>query len=458
MSEKKVNYTKHFIFTGLIFVLGPSLGFSQKYLEPIILGMPRALEKAAARSVTQKALSVTLPALTEEFLVEAGLPSLHFDDLNVNYLYGPKPSIPNRVAFEPLVFPPAVTDAVGKNKVPLSPAAALQEERFTRLFNTTLSVEQFPVNGPLDKDFTALTVSNHAGQIDIVASLRKEFYSSLRSDLFHPLREDFPYDRYVPSQNLDVIYLGVAHYGHVENNIVNWVRAIKRKYPTRHIYFATEYVWDTSIPRTAEDIAPIKILRNKQQLLLQLEEADYHRYSFLQSVIDEGVPVVGIEPTTTMLAEAYKEAGVHLFDELIILRLNNLATSEVGLVKRNQIWAEHIRQIRAQDPDALVIVCGGAQHVAYSSSYSVPQLLKELKGFVIVQLHRLGKEALNPVLSQLEDRTYQQFVREAARSADRTDAHYVLTFKSPTEEGPRTSENLTSFKRAVGADVVVVVP
>ena len=240
--------------------------------------------------------------------------------------------------------------------------------------------------------------------------------------------------------------------------MVNWVRAIKRKFPTRNIYFATEYVWDTTIPRTAEDIAPIKILRNKQQLLLHLEEADYHRYSFLQDVIDEGVPVVGIEPTSAMIAEVYQEAGIQLYDELLYQRFENLATSEVGLAKRNKIWEAHVRQIREQDPDALVVVCGGAQHLAYSSSYSLPQLLEDLKGFVIMQVNRSGKESINPILSKLEDRSYQQFVREAARSADRTDARYVLTFKSPTDEGARTPENLATFKRVVGADVVVVVP
>lgn len=435
-----------------VFLLTPLLGFGQKYLEPIILGVPRVIEDGAVKSLTQNALRPAVPALTGKFLTQAGvLPSLHFDDLNVNYLYSSKPSLPNRVVLEPVFYPEETTHLLGKNEVKLSPAAGLYE---AQIMQHSLSEKLFPVSGPLDKDLTASAARNYAQQIDVIAALRNEFYASLHSELF---QDFFPYERYLPSQKPDIIYLGVAHAPAVESDMVNWVRAIKRRYPTRNIYFATEYVWDTLVPSSAQEVAPVKILRNKQQLLLQMDaEEDYQQYHFLQDIIDEGIPVVGIEPTVALLAQVEKEAGLHLHDELLFVRFENLATSEVGMALRNKIWAEHIRQIRAQDDNALVVVCGGAQHVTYSVRNSLPYLLGDLKGVVILQVTRRGKEALNPILSQLEDRTYQQFMRRDARRVG-PDSRYVLTLKSP-QAGQGPSANLDYFRRAIGADVTVIVP
>lgn len=460
---------KNLLSVSLILVLGSAAASGQKYLEPLFLRFPQMLGETTVKGVERSVMidgviKGAIPVVTGNFLLETGaLPSLHLDDLDVTYIRSSDPGVPNQVIFEPIVYPPAKTYQVGPHPVTLSPAAGIYKNEITQAFNRTLSDTQFPVYGPLDKQFTAQVAADYVKQIDVISVWKNQFRSSLRSDI---VRGNFPYERFLPFQKTDVIYLGISHERMIENDTVNWVRAIARKYPTRNIYFATEYVWDNLVFPKDDQVVPVKIVRTKEELLYRMDSiAEYKEYAFLQRILDLNVAgeqpriaVVGVEPATTMLAKVEQESPFRLSDRLLSHRLVTLSTSEVGMAKRNEIWAAHIRQILEQDENALVVVCGGAKHMEYSSRFSLPSLLSDLNGFAIAQVSRRGKVGINPVLTLLDDENYRSFVTEVVNKGPLLQARYVLQFKSPTPDGRYTPEELAPFKQAVGADVVVVMP
>ena len=454
MNEKKVNYTKHFIFAGLIFVLVPTFGFGQ----PLVNNLMRGLGKAAVKeAVIPGVAKQVIPAVTSDYLLKEGvLSTAAFDDVTVDYFRNSKPNSPSIVTFQPITYPLEKNIVIGDKHSVLVPPSLAEDAHFFNKSNLfLLSEKNFPNYAGIDEKNAYNNVKFQVKLADdITRFLRKEFYSSLRTEL---VGESFPYEKYLPSERIGMIAIGVQHGAAVEQDAVNWVRAIKRKYPTRHIYFATEYVWDSQSPHPSSYLPPLKILRDADQLKAQLlSEEDFYNYSFLQEVIEEGVPVVGIEPEMSLLAAVGEETGFDLTDELLYIRYQQFATSAAGMEFRNKKWVEHLHQIRQQDPEALIIVYGGAEHMSYSSVYSIPRQFEQDNCFTILQIESDGKKLISPLLASLEDRLYQQFVR---RDASRVgpDTRYVLTFKEPSENGPIPPQ-LSMFKDAIGADVLVVFP
>ena len=442
-----------------------------KFVFPILLLLPvfsfgeGALIKGVARMANVPG-KVLVPFLTRDFLKKSGILLQPYNDVWVNYY----PNVLNEttqenisslagtqanlVTIDPIVFPEAQKYDVGNNSVYLSPAAGVYQTEILWPVVFSLKDSQYPALSNLDQYVSARAANRKGGLVEQKTLVHNEFYASMQSGISE---ENFPYRSFLPSQKTDILFLGIAHTPEIEEDVINWVRAVKAHYTDRTIYFATEYVWDTIDPAYIKNLPPTKILRTEADLRAQfVSEPAYRQRAFLKDIIEE-VPIVGIDPTTAMLDLAQREASkARWLPAHLVSMYEEIATSEAGMELRNKAWAKHIADIFEKDPNALVLVMGGANHIAYSAvNKGVPGLLSDFNSFTILQVNREGKKIINPVMAHLEDRAYQHFA-QLAQTNDQ--ARYILTFKQPTGEIGKTVEDFNMYKEILGADVLIVVP
>ena len=280
------------------------------------------------------------------------------------------------------------------------------------------------------------------------------FYQSLQGILV----EKTPYlptkDRatgLLPSSPIDYVFVGEIHYNPLmHEELLELLRAVKAKYPSRNVYLATEYGWESNDWLDVFfDLPPLAKATNQKELRELLGDSKYVELKFLHDAINEGIPVVGLEPRLASLQYVSMELPGKPSSSRALARMKEFATSAYGLKWRNERWIKHIEQIRKEDPNALVVVHGGAQHTSFHELTSVANQLKG-KSFSVALMDERGREMNNPVYATLED---QQFIWHHFESA--YENRYVLAFKKPDVSKGLTPENLELFKQALGADVVV---
>ena len=296
---------------------------------------------------------------------------------------------------------------------------------------------------------------------------------------------EIPFSKILPSEKLDRLYVLVQHGQTFEDEVVNIVRVAKQKYPTRQIVLATEYVWDNStsvveasgensssllqiVGKEEEQPGALRIARNQQELE-KISDGDYQVYPFLQEIVKEGVPVIGLEPGVSLVNAVAEEMSLvtgvskeflaSIGPGMLEGYFQNLSTSEGGMQLRNQRWEDNLGRVSQQYPGALIIVMGGAKHLSAAEAYSVPNLTKSGgKSFSIMLFDQKIKDYVSPLVSGLEDRTYNQFLQESAVTRGQTPLRYILSVKKPSEDGTYTVQDVENAKHAIGADVLVVFP
>ena len=282
------------------------------------------------------------------------------------------------------------------------------------------------------------------------------FYSALRLDRFE---NDVVWDNYLPSSLDDItyFYVGEMHQDEVvQRELLPLLRTLRRRNPTRKIYLATEYVPDTLLPLPFRSRISLSIATNWEDLKTMQMEAYQQEFSFLKDIVEDGFPVVGIDPTITIQGMLKKEMRGVKDDEKIVGLMNQFRASRVGVTERNKKWAEHLRDLHAQDPDALIVVHGGGDHLNWFNPNSVPLMLKEETGktFTVFLYDTRLEEVFNgPILNDLH--------REAGISeklnTEKYGVHYVMSLKPADEDAGRTAEDLETFRKGLGADVISIV-
>lgn len=481
---------KYSNLTLAILLLSPVAGFGQKYLEPLVRSVPRAVEGAAAKNLTQNAaadaanrVAVATTGADVDPLALSGvdaawLRSWQFGKVpTVTVHYGPM----GLADISPMMVPtPGEIFIDGRMYIPFTQGVSKDYQYSERdgIDATWLST---PAYEEMDNKARLENLTYKTAILRAQARSQR-FYSSLHSET---VEGEIPFSRILPSQRLDRLYVLVQHGQTFENEVVNIVRAAKQKYPTRPIVFATEYVWDNStkvIPVSGENPSTLlRVVGNEeeqpgtlrmartQQELEKISDGDYQRYPFLQEIVKEGVVIVGIEPGTSLANAVVEEMA--LFTELpkgfiasmgigmLEAYFQNLSTSEGGMRLRNQRWEDNLVSISQQYPDALIIVMGGAKHLSAAEVYSVPNLTQSGgKSFSIMLFEQNIKNIVSPIVSGLEDRTYQQFLQQSEATKGQTPLRYILSLKKPSTDGARTAQDIENSKRAVGADVLVIFP
>ena len=303
----------------------------------------------------------------------------------------------------------------------------------------------FPTLWKENQQLLEASLKNSVARVEAVENNSQLFYASLRSEVF---QGTVPYYRFLPSKAVDYIYVGEVHENPlVHEELINFLGQVKRRYPQRNVYLATEYVWESQQISTLKEKLPLAIARNKEELFQLLQE-DYTNFQFLHQAIEMKIPVVGLEPFLAILQEARSKGTADVVQDYSRNR-RKLSLSELGMQLRNERWAEHIRQIRQEDPNALVVVHGGAQHTSLHNLVSVSNKLKG-SSFSLMILDWRVKDTTNPVVARLDD---QQFMWR--KFEENPEAKYVLSLKEPAPSFGRTLKDLKAFRRALGADMIL---
>lgn len=220
--------------------------------------------------------------------------------------------------------------------------------------------------------------------------------------------ESVDYSKLIPDW-ADIIYLGEMHdqTDLMFQQVYNVIAHAKKAHPGKKIIYLTEFVMD--IKAGGEQVT---LIQNKEDL----KERLWAYGAYINRIINMQVPVVGLD---NHFAEEFLKdpAQMQKVNQYLANRrqeiINNrnlkeptnreetlmyleatrwrrhfnkyfpFPSSLVGMHMRNEHWASIIRQVRAQNPDAVLVVHAGAGHLNYNLSDCVPRKIKHSKPFVI---------------------------------------------------------------------------
>ena len=177
-----------------------------------------------------------------------------------------------------------------------------------------------------------------------------------------------PYADYIPEKER-LVLLGEIHgQKWIRQEIISLLEQLKRKTPTRPIYYASEFLF-------ADSDSAIHLLEKADIDAFKVVPQEYD--AFFQRILQTGVQIVGLETAELRLKK--EEVALPPWQTARIWK----AFSPVGMYNRNLYWAQRIKKILEENPTALVVVHAGISHLNYNQIHSLPRLLKELDPFVM---------------------------------------------------------------------------
>lgn len=244
-------------------------------------------------------------------------------------------------------------------------------------------------------------------------------------------QQNIPYGTYLP-KDLHTLYVGEIHdVKGIASEVIRLIRSVKKLYPNRRIYLATEFL-------PAQEEKPFSLdeaLTSPAAVDDRLNGLPRTTSRVLYAALREGIPVVGLEEERAMFQEVMKETQV-----LPTLQMyEEYAVSLVGMRFRNRAWAKRLRALRAADPDAIIIVYAGAGHLAYNWDFNLPSLVGG-KSFVLIYTAPTYLSMNNPLF-----RYFRESEENIARFHASKTAKLVATWKKKTP-----------FKKLMGSDMTVV--
>ena len=185
-----------------------------------------------------------------------------------------------------------------------------------------------------------------------------------------PVQGKIDYLNYIP-YDARLVLLGEVHeINWMAQNVEEALMQFKRAHPDKNIYYASEFVDAPPVPE-------LYILKKEKEVDQLVVKRPYYR-PLTKRLLAAGVWVVGLE--NPALSRELLRTRYTSFQQTP-LAWKTIAPS--GMQERNQYWAQIIRRIYAQDPDAVVFIHAGMGHTDYNQPFSLPLLLKEFKPFVV---------------------------------------------------------------------------
>ena len=161
------------------------------------------------------------------------------------------------------------------------------------------------------------------------------------------------------------------------------VEALKKNNPDRKVIFATEYVSDTLEKSTFADTPDLLWVRTADELRNALATKEEMAFNFLEKILKLDIEIVGIEPTQAVTNAFLEERGLTRMTSAEKDHRYRFGGSVAVVNERNLKWVEHLKQLQAQNPDAIIVVHCGATHSSRNVLASVPNLLGEDNTFII---------------------------------------------------------------------------
>ena len=207
--------------------------------------------------------------------------------------------------------------------------------------------------------------------------LERDFYASqrprqLRAGVDMQAKQGkIDYLSYIP-YDARLVLLGEVHeINWMTENVEAAIMQFKKAHPDKNIYYASEFV-------DADARQELYVLQKEKEVDQRVLKRPYYR-ALTKRLLAAGVWVVGLENPALSRELAY--TGYTLSFPNTTLAWKTVSPS--GMRERNTYWAQIIRRIYAQDPDAVVFVHAGFGHTDYNQPASLAFLLKEFKPFVV---------------------------------------------------------------------------
>lgn len=251
-----------------------------------------------------------------------------------------------------------------------------------------------------------------------------------------------PYKEFLP-KDVNVLYIGEVHgVSRVQQEIGQIVASLKDIYPGRKIYLAAESVSAAfDLDFSLEDlIFTEEALTERLQESADLAGLDMPEvlasFQVVQAALKANIPVLGLESEGALCQLATPKGA----EEPTAEQYEQVVTSLAGMEFRNQGFAKGINMLREADPEALIVVYGGIDHVAYHQLSALPSMVKG-KAFVVQVTVPAALHETNLLFKNFKE---SDEIREAFRSGQQ--AKLVEFWKAPTD-----------FNQILGNDLTVIV-
>ncbi len=423
---------------GLAFLLGVLCPCSFAQVPQIVEGATRAVGETVTNTMAgniSRAMVRQVPLTAEE---QALLPANGNPTHMVQYQFTGEPGVVR-------IYPTQRYGQVTLTEFNLQLSKRLSQNIKWMYINygRTLPKDLFPNYARLDEQASERWLRNVINNFEKWAPHETEFLKYLKDEVYQTI----PWEKYLPTEPVDFIFAGEAHNNYdVHQSIFQLVKALRKQNPNRRMIFATEYVGDTLEKSTFADHPATVLLRTKEELNRALKGRKGPVLQILEDVMDLGIDLVGIEPDSALVDAFLKERGLTEMTEAEMKNFYIFARSKVIVKERNRKWVEHLEDLHAQYPDALIVVHGGAAHMNRNTLFSVPNLLKE-KSFVVQNLPIENLHRISPSF-------YQEIcTTESPESFVKAEAKEVISFKPEFYQLAPDMQEL--YKKAWGADVIV---
>ena len=206
--------------------------------------------------------------------------------------------------------------------------------------------------------------------------LERDFYASqrvlpCRKGVSFAVSRRIDFLQYIPSSARLVVFGEIHEQDWMVNALETAVWQLKKVYPHRNIYYASEFV-------NAAPGKDLYILSGGKDAEIFVTKRPYYR-AVTNRMIEAGVRVVGLEDPA--LSRQLQQTGYSRNFHNTPLAWQTV--SAIGVRERNQYWAQIIGRIYEQDPEALVVVHAGLGHTNYNQPNPLPRLLKKYSPFVV---------------------------------------------------------------------------
>lgn len=264
------------------------------------------------------------------------------------------------------------------------------------------------------------------------------FVESIETDFFEG---DIPYEK-ILSKKPPITLIGIGHDNPAELKEAAHLLDHLLRASDRPTVVAFERLWQ---PRGGN--APTLITTPEE--FAAVKEGNPFDLSVVENLLDEGVPVVALEPRwelRDLLAQQLEQPDLGVNANALV----EVSASYWGFEWRHEKWLETLQQVR-QVPgyeEADIIVVAGAGHAGLNP-YSFANWLEEESQSVLI-LSEHSFDSVSPALSALEDT--EQVLGILKEDPFLKGAYY---FKKTNEREP---QNIDLYKQALGADAIVVVP
>lgn len=300
------------------------------------------------------------------------------------------------------------------------------------------SAKQYPRLAHHNKILLDRAVNLFVEQEKLFSSHAAEIVGNIQSRVY----KQVPYTRLLP-QHIDVLYIGEIHgVERVQGEIQTLVKSLRSIYPGRKIYLAAESVpaaFDGNFSAedllyTAEELTGR--LREDADMLGVEEAEELSSFDVIRAALEEEIPVLGLESEAFILQLATPKGRAFPTPK----QYEQVVTSLSGMELRNTLFAKGISFLRQFDPEALIVVYGGIDHMAYHQPGALPSRVGG-KSFVVQVTVPAALHESNPLFKNFLE---SPEIRRAFNASPA--AKLVESWKEPT-----------LFNQVLGNDLTVIV-